>query len=256
MTQPTPPSHDATIPATVLPPVPRPVTGRVRRRAWQEPIVRFLWLSAVAIFIAALYMVVSRYLEWYTESRLITDGKVVTARVMHPGQKITGRPIKLGDPVEVFFQWQGKEVQFTGTLDDTGEQYIEGQNVLLRVSPDDPSSWTNRSKPTPVAGRFIGAWVFAISGALCLIMATVVRMRFLRLWKHGELHEATVASHAVTALAPRSFQVLCRIPHLRTQVVASVTIPQSLPIPAPGATIQLICNPRNFCQAIPVMTYQ
>lgn len=255
MSQSTPPTSDAAKPTDALPSVPRAMTLRARRRAWQEPIVRFLWLSAIGICAVALYFLGTRLLEWRQEQSLILNGTEITAKLMHVGQKITGRPIRLGDSIEVFFDWNGKEMQVPGELMDTNESFIEGQKLVIRVDPTSPQHWTNRLQPTPLRTRLIGAYVLGGAAVLSLLLSAVVRMKYVGLWKHGELHEGVVSSHSMSAMAPRSVTLRCQVPYRRTRLIAAVTIPQNMAVPKQGATIQLLCNPRNLQQAIPVMTY-
>jgi hypothetical protein len=255
MSQSTPPTSDAAMPIDALPKAPRSLTPRARRRAWQEPIVRFLWLSSIAISVAALYFLSTRLFEWRQEQWLIRHGAEVTARLMHAGQKITGRPIRIGDDVEVFFNWHGQEMQVPGALMDTNEQFVEGQKLIIRVDPGDPQHWTNQLQPTPLVTRLIGAYFLGMAAVLAIVLSAIVRLKFLRLWKWGELHEGVVSSHTHTAMAPRSVLLRCQVPYRRLRLIATVTIPQDLPVPEPTATIQLLCNPRNLRQAIPVITY-
>jgi hypothetical protein len=255
MSQSTPPTSDAAMPIDALPKVPRPLTPRARRRAWQEPIVRFLWLSSIGIAVVALYFLATRAYEWRQEEWLIVNGTEVTAKLMHSGQKITGRPIRLGDDIEVFFDWHGKQVEAPGELKDTNEQFREGQQLVIRVDPNNPQHWTNQLQPTPLRSRLIGAYFLGMAAVLAIILSVVMRLKFLHLWKRGELHEATVSSHTHTAMAPRSVLLRCQVPYRRLRLITTVTIPQNMPVPQPGAAIQLLCSPSNLRQAIPVMTY-
>ena len=231
------------------------MTPRASRRAWQEPIVRFLWLSAIGICAVALYFLGTRLMEWRAEQWLILNGTEVTAKLMHVGQKITGRPIRLGDTIEVFFDWHGKELQVPGDLMDTNESFVEGQKLVIRVDPKNPQHWTNRLQSTPLRTRLIGAYVLGAAAVLSLLLSVVMRMKYVSLWKHGELHEGVVSSHTMTAMAPRSVVLRCQVPYRRTRLIATVTIPQHMAVPKAGASIQLLCNPGNLQHAIPVMTY-
>lgn len=255
MSQSTPPTSDAAMPIDALPKVPRPLTPRARRRAWQEPIVHFLWLSSIGIAVVAVYFLASRGYEWRQEQWLIVNGTEVTAKLMHVGQKIVGRPIRIGDNIEVFFDWHGKEMQVPGELMDTGDKFFEGQKLTIRVDPGNPQRWTNRLQPTPLRTRLIGAYFLGAAAVLALALSVLMRLKFLRLWKRGELHEGTVSSHTHTAMSPRSVLLRCQVPYRRLRLITTVTIPQNMPVPQPGATIQLLCNPNNLRQAIPVMTY-
>ncbi len=255
MNQSTPPISDAAKPTDSLPSVPRAMTPRARRRAWQEPIVRFLWLSAIVICAAALYFLGTRFYEWRAEQSLILSGTEVTAKLMHVGQKITGRPIRLGDTIEVFFDWNGKEMQVPGDLMDTNEAFVEGQKLVIRVDPTNPQHWTNRLQPTPLRTRLIGAYFMGAAAVLSLLLSVIVRMKYVGLWKRGELREGVVSSHSMSAMAPRSVTLRCQVPYRRTRLIAAVTIPQNLAVPKEGAPIQLLCDPENLQQVIPVMTY-
>src|SRR5262245_47959626 len=46
------------------PPIPpRPITSKARRRSWNEPVVRVLWLSALAVAIVASWQLVEQLAE-------------------------------------------------------------------------------------------------------------------------------------------------------------------------------------------------
>ena len=68
--------------APSLTPPPRAVTLVVRRRAWGEPHVRFWWLGAVALFVAAACLLATRYANWREGVALIHSGVPVQAKVL------------------------------------------------------------------------------------------------------------------------------------------------------------------------------
>src|SRR5215213_829827 len=88
-----------------LPPPPRPLTPRVRRRAWAEPHVRFWWLAAVALVAAGVCMVVVQYREWRREVWLVENGTPVKARIEQAGGEVVGgRPIAPGGAVLLSYE--------------------------------------------------------------------------------------------------------------------------------------------------------
>src|SRR5436190_23958356 len=71
--------------ASAPPDAPRPVTPRVRRRAWTEPHVRFWWLLTLAMLVIGVYVCGREFLTWSREVRLMREGRLVEAEVTRAG---------------------------------------------------------------------------------------------------------------------------------------------------------------------------
>src|SRR5688572_20913731 len=137
-------------PLEVLPSPPRPLTARVRRRAWAEPHVRFWWLAAAALMAAAVYMGVVAYLAWRRELWLVRNGTLVQAKIeQSAGETVAGRPITPEMPVLLSFDWNGQPRRTWGLLEGRGpkEVILSKSSVPIRVDPENPDRWTYRKEP-------------------------------------------------------------------------------------------------------------
>jgi hypothetical protein len=206
--------------------------------------VRFWWLAALLIFISAVVIGGNRLAEWLSEKNLIENGTLVAATAFDTsgGAKLKDRPLPWDTPLEVDFEWNGKPIEVRGPLSNTGTRYVSGAPIELRVDPDNPEVFTNRTEPDPLGGKLIGAVILLIAAVASILVALVLRQTWLRLWKWGILREAKVREHGHVAVAPRSVNVRCQMRIGKREVLAMVYIPQSANVPAVGAMFPVITN--------------
>lgn len=244
-----------TPPPSDLPLSPRPLTARGLARSWQEPTVRFCWLSAIALLLVAVYLIIARYVEWRGEAALVKSGAVVTATVFDPASERTGVPLRFGELARLRFDWQGQARDVTGYLEDIGQKYTSGDPIPIRIDPADPQRWTNRTEATSLVSRLIGGYTAVLAALGTAIGAWVTRNYHRTLWRQGVPREAIVASHELAPMAPRSVRLRCHVTQGRDILVVRVYVPQNEAVPAVGAKLWLLCDPENWRNAIPVLTY-
>ena len=109
-----------------LPDPPRPLTPRVRRRAWTEPHVRFWWVLTVALLLIGAYVCGREWLVWSREVRLIRSGRAVDAEIMSAaGLSSRWQQLPPDSVVTIQYQVDGKLYDKSG--------YLMGRKDYIRV---------------------------------------------------------------------------------------------------------------------------
>src|SRR5688572_23195450 len=201
-----------TPPVETLPPPPRPLTPRVRRRAWAEPHVRFWWLAAAALVAAGVYMVAVEYTAWRREVWLVRNGTPVQAKLeQSAGETVAGRPVPHDLSVLLIYEWEGRQRQSWGLLEGRGpkEVILTKSTIPIRVDPNNPDRWTYRKEPPGIVADLLGAALAFALAPLALLAAVSLRRGVLRTWRDGEAADAIVVARHTTALAPRARAVRC-----------------------------------------------
>ena len=165
-------------PVETLPPPPRPLTPRVRRRAWAEPHVRFWWLAAAALVAAGVYMFIVNYVAWRREAWLIRNGTLVQAKLERSGGEVlAGRPVEPEQGVLLSFDWNGRKHETWGTLRGRAPKVIilTKSTVAIRVDPADPDRWTYRKEPPSLAADLLGAALAFALAPLAMLAAVTLR---------------------------------------------------------------------------------
>jgi hypothetical protein len=199
--------------APQIPPAPRAVTPVGARRAWAEAGVRLWWMSALAIGALMLYLITSELIGELRQRALLRSGIAVTAtieeiagRTRHQQTRVNPVPVRLRYALE-----DGREFR------DSVEHVLEPTNdgsvihahdpLPIRVDPSDPTRWTeDRAPGSLLASMGIGVGLLPLV-VLLMALALVRRQGVLRVWRDGELSEATVLSQRSSALAPGSQQL-------------------------------------------------
>lgn len=241
-----------------LPPVPRQLTARARRRAWNEPRVRFLWIAAIVLFGAACYIAVLQTTQWQHDMRLVRSGTVVSAYVVeadgaaHAGPEFTP-PVS----VKIKYDLDGKSHTVTGIIQaGEGPRYVSPRtNLPIRVDPDHPEDWTARDHLSSIFRELLGAGLVLIVVLLTLLVTLLVRQRVLRIWRDGQILQAVVIQCAHSAMAPRSQAIRCALRDHPDKRLFTVFIPYSAARLSPGDALQLIAPPNHPERAIPAMLY-
>ena len=195
-----------------LPPPPRPITARARRRAWADPKVRFWWLAAVGLLAATAYMAVAGWRAWAHQAWLSRGGTEVQAKVVRVNdQVLEGRPGPPDAEVTLAFDWKGRPHQTIGRLANRrpGQFVFVGRLEPIRVNPADPNDWTAYAEPPPPGGFFLGAMVAGPAALLASLAAWLARRGVLRTYRDGQAVPARVLGRQQTALAPNSTAVRC-----------------------------------------------
>src|SRR6266404_1472404 len=130
---------------------PRDVTARVGRRAWADPRVRFWWLAGFVLVGVAAYLLVSRYLAWRLDSRLVESGTVINATVLQADESVAkGKTVSGDKSVRLSYDVDGRsyEVSAPYLAGRASEEFIVvGTTIPIRVDPADPTRWTPRQRP-------------------------------------------------------------------------------------------------------------
>ncbi|MCS7034867.1 MAG: DUF3592 domain-containing protein [Phycisphaerae bacterium] len=140
-----------------LPPPPRAITPRVRRRSWHERPVRVWLIVLVLVGSAAAFFTWVRVAETLRERAIIFRGEEVIATVTAiEGSTIPNRKEANVSGLRVVLSYQtagGTEVRDAwGRLQPSEPPQIAvGDTIHVRIDPLKPENWTTRR--TPEAGR-------------------------------------------------------------------------------------------------------
>jgi hypothetical protein len=255
------PSPDESVEPPRPPNTPRPITPAVRRRSWMEPRVRFWAIGFLAVVGIAIWFFASQYQEYLHEQRLIETGVTVAATVQTVNNltPIAGQRYILPAEVDMKFMLNGQAQDVTGTITRLpGDAYvIVGGTITLRVNPDHPEEWTERTEPEALSQRLLAAGVVLILGIMAAALATILlRRRAISTWRDGIAEAFAVIDTYHTALAPRSHAVHCAATSGRDQQVITVYLPARLPRPKPGELLWLIHPPKKPRASIAAAAYE
>ena len=238
-------SGDATLhPA----PPPRLVSREARRRAWNDPIARFFWLTCIVLVAIAAVFFVTGFNAWRREARLISLGVLVDARihaVTDSTQSIITRAGASADPsgpVVLQFPWESQTytTHHARPLAGYTQLAIVDDPVRIHVDPQDPENWTALAEPIALRDRVMEA-ILTIPAVAAVCLAAIARRRaLLRLWKHGIVTPSLVVSSSISALSPFGRLVRCTPAAEGDSRVFSVYLPRRRTPPEPGETIDLL----------------
>lgn len=234
---------------------PRPVTPRVRRRLWAEPMVRGWLLFVVALLLGSIFLAIRSTMEWVEETNVVRNGVSVQAVAWHlGGARVVGMSLAQGAQVSIEYTYEGKKYTASGQLHKTGQAYLSMQPFTIRIDPKKPEAWTNREDVPPVAEKMMGVGIMLIVAAICAVVMFVQRHRARSLWIHGDLVNARIIGRSQPALAPNSSALRCAIREGRTDHLVTVYVPQNLAPTDDGATIELVAS-ANRARALALVNY-
>lgn len=204
--------------------------------------MRFWWMAAVLIAAGGLYLSFAEANDWRKSASLIRRGVPVTATVV----RVNGDPIpghnEPGDSAVVLdFDWQGQHRQVQGFLEGRDpDQFIPVRSqVPIIIDPQDPSRWTNRQAPVPLAGQLAASAGVLLAAVVLLGVSALLRRRVLETWRSGPAAEAVVLGRSQTALAPRSWALRCALVEGEDKRVFTVYVPPEAPA-EPGQAVWVI----------------
>lgn len=195
-----------------IPPPPRSIDPRVRRRTWNEPGVRFCWLMGAVLTVVAALFAVDGLQMWRWETALVRDGIPVDATIHTiAGISRAGASFDPSNPVQLQFPWQGQAYLTRGqrVLEDYGRFVTVGDPVNVRVDPNDPENWTFLTEAMPLGHRLLPAMLILPAAALTLLAGVWRRSRIVLLLCRGEATAALVLGTSISALAPCGGAVRC-----------------------------------------------
>ena len=220
-------SPASSVVAAAPPEVPRPVTPRVRRRAWSEPHVRFWWLLTAAMFVIGVYVCGREFVLWSREARLVREGRLVEAEIIRAGG-LSSRWQRLPPDTVVSLQYEvdGKQYAQDGYLKGRKDYIQVRGKVPIRVDPTDPNLWTARTEPPVLSQQLTGAAIVLPALVVLAIVSVLRRSMTMRTWRRGQATVALTVESRQTALAPRSRLVRCTPADRGDNRVVSVYVPQ------------------------------
>ena len=226
------------------PPAPRVLSAAVRARAWTEPRVRLWWVLAVGLLALALYVVGRQTFGWLRERGLIANGIVTEALVEQAGSSTTA-VLQQPDSVAVlsFDRPDGSRHQVTGVLPEHMERGIGipvTQTVTIRVDPNDPDLWTDRTTPPSARRQLVTAAVALPLVGVLVAVGVAKRQRALRAWRDGAASTALVLETRNTPVAPRSRAVRCTPADSSDNSVFRVYLPPGAPPAARGDALWIV----------------
>jgi hypothetical protein len=226
-----------------------------------EPRVRFWALGCIAVVGISNWFFITQYREYLHEQRLIDTGVTVAASVQSVNNliPIPGQRYPLPAEVDMKFPLNGQMQDVSGTITRLpGDAYvIVGGTVTLRVNPDHPEEWTERTEPEALTQRLITTGTVLVLGIFTTALATVfLRRRAINTWRNGIAEVFAVIDTYHTALAPRSHAVHCAAASGRDQQVITVYLPSRLPRPKAGDLLWLIHPPKNPRASIAAAAYE
>lgn len=250
-----------TEPATTLPPVPRTVTPRAARRAWNERPVRVWLILLILVAGATGYFLVERVGRALRERDLVFNGEPVTATLTSiESSTVQGRMFSRMDGPPVTLSYTLKDGQKVTNLEGRLTPGIEGSvaiggTVDIRVDPKEPRRWTDRVHPRPWTAELTVVYGLAPLLALLLGLVLLTRARVLSVWKHGAETPATVIDAKQSSIAPLSRVVRFVLADGGgDKRVYSVLCPSDA-VPGPGEPIDLIVPRGNPGRAIVASLY-
>ena len=234
-------------PAPALPSPPRPITPRVRRRAWGDIHVRFWWLSALAVAVVIGWFTAHRVREALRDRDLIRNGVAVKTTIKTAGEKyIAGQSEMRNSFKQVTLLGtmpDGQEREFRGEVPPGPGYLVIGHPLEIRVARNDPSEWTAQLTPPPWGRELAMSLMFLPAIALLLLIAFLMRGRVLRVWERGVPAEAVVKEVKHSAYAPRSRVLRFSVLGGDDRRIFTMLCPPGVPVPAVGEQIQLLMIP-------------
>jgi hypothetical protein len=208
---------------------PRPLTALASRRAWIDPRVRAWWVLAITLILIAGYLLITRYLHWREDSRLVTSGLRVEAKITQvEGITMEGKGGPGDSPVYLQYEYGGQTHRvYSPALE--GRRFDQGLTVggtvAIRIDPRDPERWTPRTVPVPLAGELTGGLIVLPIGIVLLLVSVRMRSGIVRTWRQGRAAPAVVLSARHTATIPRGFAVQCTLADQSDKRILNVFAP-------------------------------
>jgi hypothetical protein len=231
-----------------VPPVPRPLTPRARRRSWAELPVRVWLILSAVILIVTVVFTITRVSEAMNDRRLIEHGQDVVAKFTSvngdpfPKRRPRNEPM----PAAAVFDWQGKpfKLDIPRLEAKPGAFAMVGEEFRIKVDPDDPSKWTEETIPRPWWQELTVIALLVPMLLALLIVAGIKRQGVLRVWRDGVLAEAAVVETHQSAAAPMSRVVRFTLVDQPDRRIFSTLTPAAAGIPGRGEKIWIV-HPSN-----------
>ena len=240
---------------TELPPPPRPLSRRARRRSWGELPVR-IWVVLTAVVVVVLvYLAAQRIGVAMEERGLMERGRRVQAKV-EDLVGVRAASVSRDAPVTVILSYAGANGQpqlLRGELPVADGSISRGDVIPIRVDPDIPDRWTGRESERPWTQELFVALLLVPPALLLAGITWWRRRRVLAVWRGGAPLRATVVDVKQSALAPASKRIGYRVAGGKR--VHAVLRPNRLGPVSPGDELDLIADPSNPGRAVIASLY-
>jgi hypothetical protein len=253
------------IPPASLTQYPRALTLRARRRSWNELPVRIWVILTVAVALITVYFTITKYLSGRYERWLITQGTPVQAELFRvQGTRDSSQAFNLTDRLQVYLNYEvpghGKFTEVPGWLaqlpDQTPTPRVRpGEMRAIRIDPDDPKSWTDRTEPRPWLAEFTIVLLLLPLLAVLGLIAAWRRTQVLNIWRNGEVAAGVVVDLKQSSIAPFSRIVRFALADADDRRVFS-TLHPAKGIPARGDVMWVIYPPNKPGRAVVASLYE
>jgi hypothetical protein len=143
-----------------------------------------------------------------------------------------------------------------GQLTARREPIHVGMTIPIRINPDDPNQWTDRSAVASLTRQALGVLILVPLVLLAIIGAVLAHRRIVEMWRDGLAWPGIVVQSMTSALAPRSQLVRCARREGRDQQLVSVFIPHSMGTLQRGDELWLVSLPSRSNRALAAMVYE
>jgi hypothetical protein len=238
-----------------IPVPPRSITAIARRRSWAEMPVRLWCVLAIILAIVIVYFTVNQVMSGASERDMILHGIPVDAVLV----QVSGS----SNPESSFHRRETLAAKVRYTLPDEQVERLvpgslsilnppddvvhPGDRIPLRIDRADPKHWTDRTQPRSWLVELSVVMLLFPLLAILLIIAGLQQARVLRIWRQGEIAEATVVEVRQTALAPLSRLLRFTLNDGSNSRICSLLVPTRAGIPSVGETISIVM-PRGVPQ--------
>jgi len=256
-------TQNSSIPAGValptIPGTPRPITKKVRRRAWLEPQVRIWCMCALLVFGIAIYVVIDSSIRTAHHNALLREGKQLSVRVVNADElNIPRQAAQRDHRMNVVLRSSpgDGEHEYRGILDAAPGYLVVGSQIKIVVDPKDESNWTELTEPLPLLHNWGVPLLLTPVIAAALAVALFRRWQVLRIWREGVACSGIVTDTRHTAIAPFSTLVRYAPVGREDNRVRSTLYPKRIRPPQPGASLTLLAHPQNSRRTIVADLYQ
>jgi hypothetical protein len=229
---------------------------RIAARSWGEMNVR-PWLVLALMMTVVTAGLASAYLTRVArDRRLIAQGTAVDATVLEIGvqrerqasrEEVQRVKIRYVDPKS------SRTIESLGELSrKPGASVRLNETLPIRIDPDNPTTWTDRTQPVPISAEMTVPLMLAPIVVLCWILAAWQVRRVRRVLRGGQTSRAAVVSVKQPALAPMSKQIGVALETDRR--VRQFYWPNRNGPVAPGDTIDVVATPGGL--VLPLKSYQ
>jgi hypothetical protein len=251
---------DQAVDAPALPQIPRPTNARARRRSWAELPVRIWLILTVTIAAVTIWFTVTRVLASLDDRWLIEHGTPVVARFkIVNGDPVAGHQFARKEPLPcvITIPVNGVAKDFEIRLEPKENAFAKvGAELPIRIDPDNPQRWTERTQANPWVNELRMVWLLAPLAALLLLVTVWKRYGVLRVWRDQPLAGGVVVDVRHTAVAPLSRLVRFNFSESDDRRVHAALMPTRAGIPEKGQAIWLVCPPDKPSRAIVAELYR